>query len=429
MEGDEMVVESLAGAFVPLREKAVRRDGTVGLRLIGPGWGSSGFYPVETLRRDGPQVFTAGTKMYWNHPTLGQESERPEGDLRDLAAVLVSDARWEESGAEGPGLYADAKVFGDYAGAVEELAPYIGVSIRASGRATTGEAEGRQGAIINALTAARSVDFVTEPGAGGRIVEMFEAARPGATADGGRQTADGAQLTEARNVAEWLESRLHLHLTQIGDEMFGEGRLTRDERIALSSAIGDALDAFRVKVEASAPQLYGRDIYAEPSDDNTALSVGVSGAIDSGGKQTMDELEKVQGELVKALGRIQALETERDRLAEALLVRDAGDVVREALAQSTLPGVTVTRLQRSAASNPPVTAEGTLDVAGLKERVAEMVAAETTYLQEVAGWGHGRIEGMGGSQAAAGGGVDLAVVEARLADTLASIGYGTGKEG
>jgi len=186
-QGQPVQESSLAGEFVPLREKAVRRDGTVGLKLIAPGWGASGYYPAETLRRDGPKTFKAGTKMYWNHPTMAQESERPEGDLRDLAAVLVSDARWEESGAAGPGLYADAKVFGDYAPAVEELAPHIGVSIRASGRAATGEAEGRQGPIINALTVGRSVDFVTEPGAGGRIVEMFEAARPGAGADGGRR--------------------------------------------------------------------------------------------------------------------------------------------------------------------------------------------------------------------------------------------------
>lgn len=423
---DEKLVESLDGEFVALREKALRRDGTASLRLIGPGWGSSGYYPVETLQRDGPQVFRAGTKMYWNHPTMAEESERPEGDLRDLAAVLVSDARWEEAGAAGPGLYADAKVFGQYSQAVEELAPHIGVSIRASGRATTGEVEGRKGPIISALTAARSVDFVTEPGAGGRIVALFEAAR--GTADGGRQSANDEGLREARNVAEWLEARLHLELTQIGDHMFGEGHLTREERIALSSAVGDALDAFRKKVEERAPQLYRRDLGQDPPTDNMALPVDESGANSTGGQAEMDELEKVRGELVEAQGRIQALETERDRLAEALLVRDAEGIVREALAQSNLPGVTVARLQRACSHNPPVGADGQLDLAGLRQRVQESVAAETQYLQEAAGWSQGRIEGMGGAStgsAGSGGGVDLAVVEKRMASAFADLGFVT----
>ena len=430
---DEKLVESQAGEVVVLKEKAVRPDGTIQIRVVKPGWGTSGYYPAEVLERDGPNIYRSGTQMFWNHATATEEAERPEGNLRDLAAVLVSDSRWNDQGPVGPGLYADALVFEGYRETVDEIGPYIGTSIRGFGRATTGEAEGRKGRIINALTEAHSVDFVTKAGAGGEIVQLFEAARKTPTPSPSLAAGEGGNgstpLAEARNVAEWLESRLHLELTQIGDGMFGQGHLTRDERIALSSAVGDALDAFRKVVEERAPQLYRRDLGEEPSGDNTALSVGESGAIDSGGKDKMDELEKVQGELTEAQGRIQALETERDRLAEALLVRDAGDVVREALAQSTLPGVTVARLQRSAASNPPVTADGTLDVAGLKERVAEMVAAETTYLQEAAGWGQGRIEGMGGNQTAAGNGVDMAVVEKRLNSAFADLGFATGKEG
>lgn len=174
------VVESaIDGGFVALVEKAVRRDGTIPLKLIQPGWGSSGYYAKEVLERDGPVVFKPGTKMFWNHPSAFEEAERPEGDLNALAAELISAARWQDGGAEGAGLYADAKVFEAYQKPVEDLAAHIGVSIRASGRAAQGEAEGRKGPIIQSIVSARSVDFVTEPGAGGRIVQMFEAARPG----------------------------------------------------------------------------------------------------------------------------------------------------------------------------------------------------------------------------------------------------------
>ena len=175
---DDEFTESGSGAmFIPLIERAVRQDGTIPVKIIQPGWGSSGYYPAEVLERDGPNIFRKGTKMYWNHQTPTEEAERPEGDLNHLAAELVSDARYQANGPAGAGLYADAKVFERYKGPVDDLAPHIGVSIRAFGKAIQGEIEGREGTIIQELTKARSVDFVTAPGAGGQILSLFEAAR------------------------------------------------------------------------------------------------------------------------------------------------------------------------------------------------------------------------------------------------------------
>lgn len=56
---------------------------------------------------------------------------------------------------------------------------------------------------------------------------------------------------EGKALAEWLESRLHLNFTQICDDLFGDGRITREERIALSGLIGDALDAFNAGMQAA----------------------------------------------------------------------------------------------------------------------------------------------------------------------------------
>lgn len=192
--------EAVAGDIVPLREGAVRSDGTVRMKIIQPGWGSSGYYAPELLERDGPKVFTAGTKNFWDHPTLTEEVERPERSLRDLAGELVSDAVYEEDGAEGPGLYADAKAISDFAPAINELAPFIGVSIRALGSAHYGEAEGRKGQIIDRLIAAESVDYVTTPGAGGQVLQLFEAARrrqPVSTPEKEVKEADDMEIREA----------------------------------------------------------------------------------------------------------------------------------------------------------------------------------------------------------------------------------------
>lgn len=167
-----------------LVESAVGQDGTAKIKLVSPGWGkgvnSEGmntYYSEALLKRDGPIIFKRGLKMYWNHATESQEAERPEGSLDDFAAVLTGHAYWDK-GPAGAGLYAPIKVNKVYREAVDDLAPYIGVSIRASGLGRPGKVEGKEGIIPDKLTRSKSVDFVTEPGAGGKILQLFESARP-----------------------------------------------------------------------------------------------------------------------------------------------------------------------------------------------------------------------------------------------------------
>lgn len=176
----EPVAESaqLETAMVPLVEAgALSDDGKVLVKIIQPGWNTEGeyFYPADVLERDIPQIFPAGTHMYWNHQTDSEEAERPEGDLNDLAAVLESTPEWRTEPA-GPGMYAVAEVFEHYRPFVDELAEHIGSSIRAFGLVKPGEAEGHKGLIVEQMTGGKSVDYVTHPGAGGKVLSLFEAA-------------------------------------------------------------------------------------------------------------------------------------------------------------------------------------------------------------------------------------------------------------
>lgn len=219
------------------------------IKVITPGWGSSGYYSPPVLAQVGKEgLIPAGTHMYLDHPTATEDAERPERSVRDLAAVTVTTAVWDPVEQA---LMAEAETFAPYRDLLAEQAPHIGVSIRATGLAEHGEAEGRTGTIITRITEVMSVDFVTAAGRGGEIVALLESAR-------------GMRIQEARNVGAWLEAGLHTHFTVMADRMYGEGRLTRDERICLSSAVGDALSAFVTRVEADAPHLYARDIWADP---------------------------------------------------------------------------------------------------------------------------------------------------------------------
>jgi hypothetical protein len=198
----------ITGDVIPLREGAVGQDGTAYLKLIAPGWGSSGYYSPELLERDGVKVFTRGTKNFWNHQTEAEEAARPEGDLRDLASVLTEDAHYEKNGPAGPGLYARAKVFEQFRQPVDDLAKHIGVSIRAMGKAKEGKAEGRTGPIIQELNRALSADYVTTPGAGGQILQLFESARVRRKEGESMTEAEERTLRETQATVRKLNERL-----------------------------------------------------------------------------------------------------------------------------------------------------------------------------------------------------------------------------
>ena len=212
------------GEFVALVEKAVRKDGTMAVKVIQPGVGTSGFYPAGVLERDGPKVFAKGTRIFVDHPTATEEADRPERSVRDLAGEFVSDARWETQGAAGPGLYADAKVFGPWQPFVEELAPHIGMSIRAQGRGTMGEVDGEPMRIIKELVSAQSVDLVTAAGAGGQILSLFESARNRAAVEfaptyleADTDMANEQELKEARDALAAKEAEVAT-LTEANDQ-------------------------------------------------------------------------------------------------------------------------------------------------------------------------------------------------------------------
>lgn len=132
--------------------------------------GSSAYYSGEALQ-EGAHLFKAGVQMFSNHLSEDEKWSRPEGDVNNLVGVLESDAVCEEDG-----LYADLKIFEHKKAWLKEVAPYVGLSIRASGiveEADDGTPHLKQ------FTEVMSVDVVTKAGAGGKFVSLAESAKPG----------------------------------------------------------------------------------------------------------------------------------------------------------------------------------------------------------------------------------------------------------
>lgn len=138
------------------------------LTIITPGQGSSGSYSTEMLQQAAKdRVFPRGTQSHINHTTAVEDMERPEGDLRNLAGVLLEDARWN-----GNALVAEARIGTAWRDFVDDFGEFIGVSINSA-------AEVQENGTISRLIPDpfNRVDMVTVAGRGGEITEVLEAAR------------------------------------------------------------------------------------------------------------------------------------------------------------------------------------------------------------------------------------------------------------
>jgi len=84
---------------------------------------------------------------------------------------------------------------------------------------------------------------------------------------GKKKKEDEDGLYKMATMGAVYEAEIHRHFTNMADGMYANGNLTRDERIGLSNAIGDALDSFVGAVEENHPQLYTRGPYEQIDSD------------------------------------------------------------------------------------------------------------------------------------------------------------------
>jgi len=340
MESVTDSMKEFAAGIVPLIEAKADAAGTIPVKIIDAGWGSSGYYSREVLQQAvNARVYAAGLQMYWNHPSKSDEKERPERDLRDLAAVLTEDARWDEQGPKGPGVYTRAKVFSAYRDAVAEMGPYIGLSHYVWGESKTGEAEGKKGDIITRIVAARSVDFVTVPGRGGAIAEAFRAARP-------------QEPTDEQKAA--------------GESSMGETTPTPKLTLeSLRKEHPEIIEALRKEIEN-----------------------------DSARKEAQAQQEKKLAETEKALVEAKA---EIARLKEAVTIADAKTLAEETVKTEAVHPDIKARVVQEAVARLTLNGDGSFDKAKFAEAVKADLKEMVALVAKASG--AGRVAGMGGAPA------------------------------
>lgn len=148
------------------------KDGVYRVRIIEANVkGSSGFYSGEMLEAYGPAAFPAQTLSHLDHPSLSERDDRPERSVLTLGGYTVS-----EPIVESDGLYVDMFFAGKAREVVENFGAVIGLSIRAQGDIEESERDGETIREVKAIypSPLNSIDLVTVPGAGGKIIAALE---------------------------------------------------------------------------------------------------------------------------------------------------------------------------------------------------------------------------------------------------------------
>lgn len=341
------------------------------IRVITPGMGSSGYYPSETLEAAVKEsIFDTGLHLYVDHPSQSEAQDRPERSVRDLAAVATGPAVWN---ANEQAIDQPIKIFEHFSWLGDKnLAEAIGMSIRASAEVSEKSIDGVTTRVIDKLTEAHSVDFVTRAGRGGKILEAMESARV--------------------NIGEALQSDLRERLDDAVAEKYNSDRVTAwvrdwdaDENYAIVSLYSRNDDGRKLIKEGysvidSGVSLAGDAIEVKIVTNYVAVA---QTATEAEGAPIVEITEAEHQALIERVEAAERRATEAEtRENEAKATRNRKDAAEARVVDKIgnrldhLPNVLRDRAAVEALREIPATESGALDEAALDQRIEAAVEAE-----------------------------------------------------
>lgn len=405
---DECVQQEslLETTVLPLGESAFSSDGSILVKVIQPGWGSSAYYSEAYLRANASK-YAAGTHMHWDHPTKTELKERPERSLKSLAAVFISEGQYLPDGPYGSGVYARAKPTRAYREAIKDLAPYIGVSHFVLGRTRPGEADGRKGPIAESLDHVVSVDFVTVPGAGGKAVAMYESFRDLPASESDLSLQESAMEWNTLTFESLKENRPDLVSTIGYCWEAGKATNTGTSNRYVPSTTGTVWVPEGSSYTVSwpphvptppAPHQVNPMVESEPKVTPLTLESLKSGHADlvealktefmteiresEATKAAAAAAETQAAKLAEAEKTIETLTAELDRFRTAQALAEAKTFVSGKVAAAELPEIAKTRLVESLTRNAPLK-EGKFDADAYSPVIDAAILAETEFVAAV----------------------------------------------
>ena len=145
-------------------------------RLIASGVSLNGkYYSGEMLESTGPAAFPVGTLVHADHQTWVEAYDRPEKSVKTIIGAIATEPKLDTvDGVEG--LYANVEFTEEWAPRVEQIAPFVGLSISTQYIAdeTAEREDGAETVAAFVPFPTNSVDLVTVPGAKGKLLRALE---------------------------------------------------------------------------------------------------------------------------------------------------------------------------------------------------------------------------------------------------------------
>ena len=301
MEQRQRIFESVS---IDLKEATPEgiAEGLIPIRIIQPGFNTSksSFYSEQAIK-DAATIFE-GAKMYADHPA---EGDRPERSIRDWVAVIegakVSDAGNAVGRARIHAPWLKEMVSSLHsAGTLDQL----GTSINAIGSGVNQVVEGHKTFLVENLikTVGQSVDFVTEPGAGGRAGLTESSHDKIVDAD----LIDLAQLKETRpDLVQAIESEITDKLKQEVKEAMDMEKENAD--------LKEKLETVTTELETANGKIKENDEAQVKAEAQTAISkaIGESNLPDVAKTKLTEQFK----EAVTSEGIEEAIKTEAEYIA------------------------------------------------------------------------------------------------------------------
>lgn len=216
-----------------------KREVVVVLIESGTNFSKRRHYPKKVLQEAAPLF--AGLKMYLDHPTDREEQEKPERSIREWLSTIVES--WYEDGMVLGRVHIHNKWLLEHM-EDETFRSEIGASINASGRSHIGEIDGQQMQIMEAILEVKSVDWVTEAGARGRVLQLIESQK---------LERQKQEIKVMKTVRELKESNMELFKlveAEVRESMKGETEQKIKE--AVEKAVKEALEKRENEIKEAA---------------------------------------------------------------------------------------------------------------------------------------------------------------------------------
>jgi len=236
-------------------------------------------------------------------------------------------------------------VLPQYREVIDSLAPYIGVSIRAHGSFNEGEVEGRKGRVITKIAKGESVDFVTKPGAGGKVLAMMESLR--------QKDASDVVSSEAMS-SDSTSNSLYVQ-TDTGTYVPYTTTTMTTGTITISPGA----------------------VSVAESQQEESMEI----------QEAQEQITALQTELEESKTKAEEATIRAERAEGALAILEAQGEARKLMENVSLPAAAKTRIVTKVTADPKLTEDGTIDIDALTEAVEAESKSEAEYIESIVGAG------------------------------------------